>query len=572
MREHVNVEEAVDRRLAGERRVVSRERLRHAERAALLKRLRREIARRERARRGEGIRRHGIGYRRRARERHRLARPVVERDGALARHRGIARGEVESRQVAVRHGQFTEMDALGARSERANDSRRLGIEAALASIRSVESERIRGEGTVVDDVCIVRNRHALGRERTRLIDVSVDRERINVGSTRIRERAVNRGRGDIERLAVMDERAVHIKRIARPGTGVRQLSTRRHRCGLGIHRARIGSRAVEHKGFGGDRARGRCIHVVDREGVGIDRAGVIERTHRHRMGFNRAEVVDGSLFEGRRLEGGGHLGVILVGNGQRAVAGEGFNRKDAVLDVHRAVVRDGGELAFRAEGLAIGTHREGCAFAHVNRTVGEHEVVDVAHALRLFIDADQDEFRILTTDEETVGHTRNIHEAHGLREVVRIRNGRISSPDDEFRVLKVGPGLVGIDERFTGEDRMCGLAALRGFDAVGNVHRELIDIGSTVEDNFQVAAVVRFELAEHVGCERQGVDLVVEGHRARVEPDAGRHFVLDVAHAHNGVETFDIHDVAGLACADVDALILLHVVKDLVHHRGERAA
>ena len=155
---------------------------------------------------------------------------------------------------------------------------------------------------------------------------------------------------------------------------------------------------------------------------------------------------------------------------------------------------------------------------------------------------------------------------------MRIRNGRISRSDDELRVLQVGPGLVGIDERFTCEDRMCGLAALRGFDAVGNVHRELIDIGSTVEDNFQVAAVVRFELAEHVGCERQGVDLVVEGHRARVEPDAGRHFVLDVTHAHNGVETFDIHDVAGLACADVDALILLHVVEDLIHHRGERTA
>ena len=224
MREHVNVEEAVDRRLAGERRVVSRERLRHAERAALLKRLRREITRRERARRGEGIRRHGIGYRRRARERHRLARPVVDCNGALARHRGIARGEVERGQIAVRDGEVAQLDAVSRRDER---TRQIGLdvhrEVALARIGSLEGERIRGEGTVVGDVGIVRNRHALGRERTRLIDVSVDRERINVGSTRIRERAVNRGRGDIERLAVMDERAVHIKRITRPGTGVRQI-------------------------------------------------------------------------------------------------------------------------------------------------------------------------------------------------------------------------------------------------------------------------------------------------------------------------------------------------------------
>ena len=263
--------------------------------------------------------------------------------------------------------------------------------------------------------------------------------------------------------------------------------------------------------------------------------------------------------------------MILVGNSHRTVARERFNRKETVLDVHRAVVRDGGELAFRAKGLAVGAEREGCAFAHVHRTVGEHEAVDVAHALRLFINADQDEFRILTTDEETVCHTRHVHEAHRLRKVVRVRNGRFSRTHDEFRVLKVGLGLVGIDERFTCEDRMRGLAALRGFDAVGHVHRELVDVGSTVEDDFKVAAVVRFELAEHVGCERQGVDLVVECNRTRVEPDAGRHFVLDVTHTHDGVETFDIHDVAGLARTDVDALIHLHVVEDLVHHRGERA-
>ena len=333
----------------------------------------------------------------------------------------------------------------------------------------------------------------------------------------------------------MKERAGHVKRIARPGTGVRQLSTRCHRRNLGIHHTRIGNRAVEHKGFGGDRTRCRSIHVVNREGVGIDRARVGERVRRHRMSFNRAEVVDGNLFEGRHLEGRGHLGMILVGNSQRAVASERFDRKETVLDVHRAVVRDGGELAFRAKGLAIGTHREGCALAHVNRTVGEHEVVDVAHALRLFIDADENEFRILTTDEETVCHPCHVHEAHRLREIVRVRYGRIRRTHNELRVLKVRLRLVCIDERFAGKDRMRGLAALRGFDAVGHVHRELVDVGSTVEDNFQVAAVVRFELAEHVGCERQGVDLVVEGHRTRIKADAGRDFILDFAHADHGV-------------------------------------
>ena len=169
-----------------------------------------------------GLERFGNG--RRTLKREGLARPVVDCNGALARHRGIARGEVERGQIAVRDGEVAQLDAVSRRDER---TRQIGLdvhrEVALARIGSLEGERIRGEGTVVGDVGIVRNRHALGRERTRLIDVSVDRERINVGSTRIRERAVNRGRGDIERLAVMDERAVHIKRITRPGTGVRQI-------------------------------------------------------------------------------------------------------------------------------------------------------------------------------------------------------------------------------------------------------------------------------------------------------------------------------------------------------------
>ena len=196
---------------------------------------------------------------------------------------------------------------------------------------------------------------------------------------------------------------------------------------------------------------------------------------------------------------------------------DGFAGKRAVFGVQGAVNRDSGELALGARGLAVGAKGHRCAFAHVDCTVSQHQVVGINAGHRV-VRTNQHEFRAFAADEKTILNARYIHKAHRACEVVSVRDRGICRTHNELRVGGVRLRGVLVDQGFARKDSVSCAARIRifGRDAVGNVDREFGHCCRTVEENFKVACVVGFKFRQNVACQRERIGLVVKGDRANV--------------------------------------------------------
>ena len=276
---------------------------------------------------------------------------------------------------------------------------------------------------------------------------------------------------------------------------------------------------------------------------------------------------------------------VFVAHRERAAQTQRIHREVAVVHVRRAarhavaaVFCKNAQIEFcqmalrgsfgtiRAERETVTAHAPA---DHLHETVGE--------VYRLILVAHEHEARVV--DVQAARDARHVLEAHRLLNAMRvlvrrIASARINVPDHKLRVAEPRLFCVLVDQRFTRKDRIGRPAfGLRGHNLVGHIHRKGIEPRRlAVEGHFQTAAVIGFELREHVARDIKRKHAIRKGHRAGVERNALRDRILDAAHASCHRNACHIHRVLRGLGIDVDRTVHFNVGEDLIETGLQRAA